>query len=207
MAKKKKPLNKKIFAPVLWFLAIFVAYWIIVSVNPTQAEVERYLEKNKCYTYEIEADFYDEYLCARNLRRHSTKFLGQVYRAYVPFSFVLTPFWYYNYIDPVSQEDNTYVYVVIRGGKVLVYNPVNGEYIKSFDDFDEMSRDNRERHERLLNSLRGRSNEEYVCTSNYYDCSHFSTQSEAQKVYDACGADDIHFLDGDDDGVACETLF
>jgi len=43
------------------------------------------------------------------------------------------------------------------------------------------------------------------CTSNVYNCSDFSTQAEAQAVFDACPTD-VHWLDGDDDGVACETL-
>jgi len=45
------------------------------------------------------------------------------------------------------------------------------------------------------------------CRSNTYNCADFSTQSEAQAVFEACGASrDIHQLDRDDDGVACETL-
>jgi len=43
------------------------------------------------------------------------------------------------------------------------------------------------------------------CSSNFYNCSDFQTQAEAQKVLEACGRD-VHKLDGDSDGVACETL-
>jgi len=47
-----------------------------------------------------------------------------------------------------------------------------------------------------------------VCTSNYYNCSDFKTQAEAQKVFDSCSgiANDIHKLDGDGDGKVCEAL-
>ena len=45
-----------------------------------------------------------------------------------------------------------------------------------------------------------------ICSSNYYNCADFSTQAEAQIVMEFCGSDDIHYLDGDDDGLACETL-
>ncbi len=47
-----------------------------------------------------------------------------------------------------------------------------------------------------------------ICSRNAYDCSDFSTQAEAQKAYEACGGvtDDIHRLDRDKDGVACENL-
>lgn len=38
------------------------------------------------------------------------------------------------------------------------------------------------------------------------DCGDFSTQSEAQAFYEAAGAGDPHRLDGNDDGVACESL-
>ena len=45
-----------------------------------------------------------------------------------------------------------------------------------------------------------------ICSSNYYNCADFSTQAEAQSVMEFCGSGDIHYLDGDSDGVACETL-
>lgn len=40
------------------------------------------------------------------------------------------------------------------------------------------------------------------------DCDHFSTHAEAQEFFEAQGgpADDPHRLDGDNDGVACESL-
>jgi len=47
-----------------------------------------------------------------------------------------------------------------------------------------------------------------TCSSNAYNCSDFSTQAEAQNVYEYCGGvdNDIHRLDRDEDGIACETL-
>jgi hypothetical protein len=44
-----------------------------------------------------------------------------------------------------------------------------------------------------------------------YNCnlSDFSIQAQAQSCYDYCiaqGAGDIHRLDGDNDGIACESL-
>jgi micrococcal nuclease len=46
------------------------------------------------------------------------------------------------------------------------------------------------------------------CSSNKYNCTDFSTHSEAQAVFEACGGsgNDIHRLDSDGDGVACESL-
>lgn len=47
---------------------------------------------------------------------------------------------------------------------------------------------------------------QYDCSSNVYNCGDFTTQEEAQDVYDECGAADIHRLDNDGDGVVCESL-
>lgn len=47
------------------------------------------------------------------------------------------------------------------------------------------------------------------CSGNVYNCSDFSTHAAAQRCYEYClslGAGDIHGLDGDDDGLACESL-
>jgi endonuclease YncB( thermonuclease family) len=47
------------------------------------------------------------------------------------------------------------------------------------------------------------------CSGNLYQCSHFSTHNEAQACHDYCFAAvgfDIHSLDGNDDGQACESL-
>lgn len=47
-----------------------------------------------------------------------------------------------------------------------------------------------------------------TCSSNSYDCVDFDTQAEAQACFDHCFSEqgDIHFLDGNEDGQACETL-
>lgn len=47
-----------------------------------------------------------------------------------------------------------------------------------------------------------------ICSHNVYNCSDFSTQAEAQSVFEYCGGvtNDIHRLDADKDGLACESL-
>lgn len=48
-----------------------------------------------------------------------------------------------------------------------------------------------------------------LCDRDRYNCSNFSTQRQAQACYDHCvsqGRGDIHRLDRDNDGVACESL-
>ena len=46
------------------------------------------------------------------------------------------------------------------------------------------------------------------CSSNIYNCDDFSTHAEAQTCFEFCGgvSNDIHRLDGDSDGDACESL-
>ena len=47
---------------------------------------------------------------------------------------------------------------------------------------------------------------EYNCESDTYNCGDFLTQAEAQEVFEYCGDDDIHRLDADGNGLACESL-
>ena len=50
--------------------------------------------------------------------------------------------------------------------------------------------------------------EDIICSHDAYNCSDFSTHAEAQAAYEACGgvSNDVHGLDGDNDGSACEGL-
>lgn len=47
-----------------------------------------------------------------------------------------------------------------------------------------------------------------ICSYNAYNCSDFATHAEAQATYEYCGGinNDIHGLDRDKDGSACESL-
>jgi len=48
---------------------------------------------------------------------------------------------------------------------------------------------------------------DYECSYNAYNCDDFTTEAQAQAVYRYCGmTTDIHHLDGDSDGRACEAL-
>ena len=48
-----------------------------------------------------------------------------------------------------------------------------------------------------------------ICASNVYNCDDFENRIEAQRVFDICGGatNDIHKLDGDNNGIACESLW
>jgi hypothetical protein len=48
-----------------------------------------------------------------------------------------------------------------------------------------------------------------ICSFDAYNCGDFDTQAEAQACHDYCFEQvgyDVHRLDADDDGVACESL-
>ena len=51
-------------------------------------------------------------------------------------------------------------------------------------------------------------NGDSLCGSNVYNCGSFDSRGDAQGVFDACGGidNDVHFLDGDKDGVVCEGI-
>lgn len=46
------------------------------------------------------------------------------------------------------------------------------------------------------------------CEVDMYECNDFCTQGDAQKVFDECNIYglDVHNLDSDNDGIACESL-
>jgi hypothetical protein len=47
------------------------------------------------------------------------------------------------------------------------------------------------------------------CSTDLYACSDFTTHERAQACFDFCldtMGFDVHRLDGDDDGVVCESL-
>ena len=49
---------------------------------------------------------------------------------------------------------------------------------------------------------------EYDCSSNIYNCADFTSQKDAQDIFELCGGidNDVHRLDNDGDGIVCETL-
>ena len=61
----------------------------------------------------------------------------------------------------------------------------------------------------MLASNKGEINvETRECGSNTYNCDDFETQSEAQTIFEECGGvnNDVHQLDRDGNGLACESL-
>ena len=54
-------------------------------------------------------------------------------------------------------------------------------------------------------SAKIKTKDKIICNWNAYNCSDFSTQAKAQHTFEYCGYD-IHDLDRDNDGLACESL-
>jgi len=46
------------------------------------------------------------------------------------------------------------------------------------------------------------------CAEDSFNCENFSSQAEAQEIFELCGGvnNDIHQLDRDKNGIACENL-
>ena len=88
------------------------------------------------------------------------------------------------------------------------------EYVIMYDDlFDRYVKEANECNYEILDLLNDSYDINYdydynypICSYNAYNCSDFQTWSEAQTVMEYCGKNDIHHLDGDNDGIACEGL-
>tara|TARA_Y100000294_G_C8456964_1_gene296973 strand:- start:50 stop:688 length:639 start_codon:yes stop_codon:yes gene_type:complete len=77
--------------------------------------------------------------------------------------------------------------------------------VKYADDFAEFQKQARQENLGLWDSCQING---IVCSVNVYDCSDFETNQLAQDLYQKCGGvnNDIHKLDSDGDGLACESL-
>lgn len=195
-----------LFAIVLIIMSVILPF-TMYSINPTKAEVERYFEENKCIVCSGDANG-EVYV----LRRNTGMLWGQIFR--IPwwitpkvFFYISTPFNYYNDVTHGEDEFDTYTWVDTRDGR-FVYNAVKGEFVKEIDAKVDLAKKSLEDNRKIAEEMRkeqAENSNNVICDTNTYNCDAFSTQSEAQAVFKACPTD-VHHLDGDSDGVACETL-
>ena len=177
-------------------------------LQPTKAEVDRYFDKNNCISSNM---------CVYYIRRDSGRLFGQVFNVPDLFTpkFVLyttTPFHYYRDIELVTIDDGDetsyrYTWVDTRDGR-LVYDAVTGKYIKKISSNIDPDKAYNEEMDKYVKKMRNLQ-ENAVCSSNTYNCEDFDTKAKAQAVYYQCKQEvgsDIHLLDMDDDGLACESL-
>ncbi len=107
-------------------------------------------------------------------------------------------------------EDGTFVNerIVYYGyGKAYPYNP-DTSLCPEIQEAEQYAKDNK------LGIWKGTieepveessSSSNVVCSSDYYNCGDFSSCLAVMEVFNACSSD-IHGLDGDDDGIPCESL-
>jgi len=189
---------------ILIFIVLIISYWFMYFASPTKAEVDSYFEENKCYS----GDY-----CVYYMRRQTAMLWGQIFQIpmwWMAPNFILyttTPFNYYHDINHHEDEFHTYTWVDTREGR-FVYNAVSGEYVKeisgNIDPAKAYSVEMDKYVEKMINLQKNA-----VCSSNIYNCADFKSQAEAQIVMNYCMdkvGSDIHYLDGDSDGIACENL-
>jgi hypothetical protein len=143
--------HKKILKGILYVISLMIIFlilhWLIFYIPPTKATVESFLKENSCNPSATETDSDSEHYCAYYLRRHTTLVFGQIIN--VPeytLLFAYTPFVYFIY-DPIPGDDwgcslthsckndeHVYIFVVTRDEGPLVYNPVNGNFIDSYNN-------------------------------------------------------------------------
>lgn len=252
-----------LFVWILMGILLIIAFKIVFGIAPTKATTESFLKENGCNPSAIETNSDSEYPCAYYLRRHSATIFGQIIKAGFPL-FATNPFGYFNYdltfnevgcalTNTCNNDEHTYVFVMTRDRGPLVYNPVNGDFIGTYNQLaSNMGCNLKPVGSSLFFSQREKLNlhmdvtrctmdktmeyveasksyqeyqynklerDEYENTygadydssedpNNIYDCADFNTHAEAQAVFEAYGGidNDVHHLDRDGDGSACETL-
>ena len=149
----------KILLSILIFIFLLINLLLMYSLSPTKAEVERYFEENKC-TY-CSGDAYGE---VYQMRRNTAMLFGQIFDIPVWWilpNFILyttTPFNYYHEISHGENEFHTYTWIDTREGR-LVYNAVNGEYVKKIDDKEDPAKKWLEDMDKEVEELKRLSNE------------------------------------------------
>ena len=111
----------------------------------------------------------------------------------------------YNPYQEVKKPKNWPMIILIALGVIIVisagvYFYINNDFSGSDDNKDNNNTDN----------FTGEGNDiAFICDEDFYNCADFRAQDSAQTVYDYCkqqGAGDIHRLDADGNGKACESL-
>jgi len=116
-------------------------------------------------------------------------------------------------------EKNINLQLVEEGLAIARLYPQNKKYRTEILNAEKQARENKigckwedkEEEEEIIKPIpqeQKTENSEYDCSSNIYNCGDFSTHAQAQLAFEACGGinNDIHKLDIDADGDACETL-
>jgi hypothetical protein len=148
----KKILNNLLYIIFLIIITILL-FSSIFTIAPTKAEVEDFLRYERTFTiltsyycdpYAIETNSDSEYPCAYYLRKNSALMFGQIFNKGFPFN-GNNPFGYFSYdltynefgcasTNSCNYDEHSYVFVMTRDEGVLVYNPMNGKFIGSYNN-------------------------------------------------------------------------
>lgn len=104
-------------------------------------------------------------------------------------------------------EDGTFVneMIVYKGyGKAYLYNPDTSK-CPIIQKAEQHAKSNKLGIWKETIEQKTSTNSNIICSYNAYNCGDFSTCSEVMEVFNSCSYD-IHYLDGDDDGIPCESL-
>lgn len=128
----------RLLSLIIYLIIFLILNRIVFLIPPTQEGVERYFTIHRevnvlwCNPHATEFDDNDEHGCVYNLRRSSSLVFGRVINAGFPL-FIFTPFGYFNYDQP-NGDFHVYTLVVTRDEGPLVYSPVNGELIGTYEE-------------------------------------------------------------------------
>ncbi|HLD15579.1 MAG TPA: hypothetical protein VJB94_03290 [Candidatus Nanoarchaeia archaeon] len=132
-----KEFYKEILVWVL-IVAIGLMIFLLPYIAPTSATVEDFFRENNCqnsynpHQGQIKNDYNGEYYCAYNLRERTRLMWGKIYLTNSnALAGAYNPFGYFSYY--LNDEFHTYVLVITRDEGVLVYNPINGDFIGKYD--------------------------------------------------------------------------
>lgn len=107
---------------------------------------------------------------------------------------------------------------VYRGSKFInkqILSSGNGKYlmigpnIKNWEIFLDAEKTARDKNRGLWKKCEDPSNLPFDCSANIYNCSDFNSQGKAQEIFNYCLGmitGDVHDLDRDGNGLACESL-
>lgn len=107
----------------------------------------------------------------------------------------------YNPYIEMKKPTNWLKIILIILGIVIIIG-LGAYFIVNPDIFTKNSNNN-------SNNFSGEGNDIALCDEDLYNCGDFSSQAQAQEVFDECiskGKGDIHQLDKDGNGKACESL-
>jgi len=211
--------KKQILWAMLPIILPIIVILMMFFMKPHSSEVSEYIQNEPFCKLTKDKDFDDEHDCVYYLRRHSASFFGNIVAVPLPgpfiilpnfFFYIYTPFNYHNEWGDKFEDDTAHTAVMTRDRGGLIFDIPSGKVVGSFEDLkEERKRSMDKQLQRAKKILRELEKEkEQSCDFNKYNCADFKTWQEAKRMFTLCGGinNDVHYLDGDEDGIPCEAL-